>query len=87
MARCDKDAKQAIAQDYPAGPDRFRARAPKHETDPSTIHQWVDVYRQHGGAGLHRKARDMLQALNRMWREELTTNPRRCKRYAKKTRT
>lgn len=79
MARYEEDLKRAVVQDYLAGPDGFRALAPKYGIDRSTIRQWVNVYRQHGDAGLRRKSQGVaysakfkLKVLKRMWREELS---------------
>ncbi len=79
MARYDEAFKRAVVQEYLTGRDGFRALAPKWDVDPSTIRKWVEIYRQHGDAGLSRKTQGVyysaqfkLLALKRMWREELT---------------
>ena len=81
MARHDLDFKRTVVRDYLEGTSGFRVLATKHGIDRSTVRQWVDVYRQHGDAGLRRKAqgqgvyysaKDKLKALKRMWREGLS---------------
>ncbi len=55
MARHNEEFKRAATQDIWAGPKELRALAPKYGVDQATIRHWVDVYRQHGDAGLSRK--------------------------------
>ncbi|WP_420902110.1 IS3 family transposase [Pseudomonas chlororaphis] len=79
MARHGFDIKRAAVQEYLAGPKGFRALAPKYGVDQATIRKWVDIYRQHGDAGLvrrksrsHYSAQFKLSVLERIQREALT---------------
>lgn len=79
MARHGFDVKKAAVQEYLAGPKGFRALAPKYGVDQATIRKWVDIYRQHGDAGLvrrtspaHYSVQFKLSVLGRIRREALT---------------
>ena len=77
MARHDEKFKKAGVKAYLSGPSGYRALEGRYGVDQSTIRRWVDVYRRHGDAGLHKKfshysARFKLSVLKRMWRQELS---------------
>ena len=77
MARYDEKFKKAVVKAYLSGPSGYRALEGRYGVDQSTIRRWVDVYRRHGDAGLHKKfshysARFKLSVLKRMWRQELS---------------
>jgi len=55
MASYGFDVKKAAVQEYLAGPKGFRALEPKYGVDQATIRKWVDIYREHGDAGLVRR--------------------------------
>ena len=77
MARYDEKFKKAVVKAYLSGPSGYRVLEGRYGVDQSTIRRWVDVYRRHGDAGLHKKfshysARFKLSVLKRMWRQELS---------------
>ena len=77
MARHDEKFKKAVVKAYLSGPSGYRVLEGRYGVDQSTIRRWVDVYRRHGDAGLHKKfshysARFKLSVLKRMWRQELS---------------
>ena len=77
MVRYDEKFKKAVVKEYLSGASGYRALEGKHGVDQSNIRRWVDVYRQHGDAGLRKKfshysARFKLSVLRRMWRQELS---------------
>jgi transposase len=77
MARYDEKFKKAVVKEYLSGASGYRVLEGKHGVSQSNIRRWVDVYRQHGDAGLRKKfshysARFKLSVLRRMWRQELS---------------
>lgn len=77
MAKYDEKFKQAVVKEYLAGSSGYKALQARHGVGRTTIKSWVDVYRQHGDAGLRKKfshysARFKLSVLKQMWRQELS---------------
>lgn len=77
MTRYDEKFKQTVVKEYLSGPSGYRALEGRYGVDRSTIRRWVNVYRRHGDAGLHKKfshysARFRLSVLKRMWRQGLS---------------
>lgn len=77
MAKYDEKFKQAVVKEYLAGSSGYKALQARHGVGRTTIKSWVDVYRQHGDAGLRKKfshysARLKLSVLKQMWRQELS---------------
>lgn len=77
MVKHDEKFKKQVVQDYLAGVGGYRALGAKHGIDQAVVRLWVDKYRKHGDAGLHRKssrysAQFKFAVLQQMWREELS---------------
>lgn len=77
MAKYDEEFKRTVVKEYLSGPLGYKALQARHGVGRATIKSWVDVYRQHGDAGLRKKfshysARFKLSVLKRMWRQELS---------------
>ena len=77
MARYDESFKLRVVQQCLREDVSQRDVARQHGLDKSTVHQWLETYRQHGMSGLrkkysHRSAAFKREVLERMWRDGLS---------------
>ncbi|WP_143543311.1 helix-turn-helix domain-containing protein [Salinicola salarius] len=77
MARYDESFKLWVVQQCLRGDVSPGEIARQHGLDKSTVHQWLETYRQHGMSGLrkkysHRSATFKREVLERMWRDGLS---------------
>lgn len=78
MSKYDETFKLAIVKRYLSEELGFPRLARQHGVDVALLRRWVAQYRQHGEAGLRKKAyphysaQFKLSVLQRMWEEELS---------------